>query len=159
FASGRLTATNGPMIDLSVDGQPMGSVVRTAAGRGHAVTVWVDPQGAFGTLDLVGRGGQVVWEQEVRAPMAVNLRIDGSEQGGYLIARFRSDQSKRDTPAAVSNPVYLHPRGQGFEKPAQTRLRLTIDAQSPFHGGRVTFERADGEAIGQATLTAGTIEE
>src|SRR5690606_97561 len=43
--------------------------------------------------------------------------------------------------------------------PAQTRLRLTIDAQSPFHGGRVTFERADGEAIGQATLTAGTIEE
>lgn len=159
FATGRLAATNGPLIDLAVDGIPMGSVARTAAGQSHQVTIWVDPQGASGTLDLVGLGGKVIWEQEVQAPAAVNLRIDGSDQRQYVVARFRSDLSQHNTPAAVSNPVYLHPRGQGFEKPARTRLKLSIGTDSPYHGGRIHFEHANGERVGEASLTAGTIDE
>jgi len=159
FASGRLSASNGPMLDLAVDGQPMGSIARTAAGRKHAVTIWIDPAGSAGTLDLVGRGGRVIWSQEVDEAGVINLSIDGSDQRGYLVARFRVDETCRDTPTAVSNPVYLHPRGQGFEKPAETRLELCISPDSPYHSGQVRFEQADGECIAQASLTAGTIRE
>lgn len=159
FASGRLAATNGPMIDLAVDGVPMGSIARTAAGKTHRVTIWIDPQGTPGLLDLVGRGGKVICQQEVNGPTVANVEIDGSEQRGYVLARFRVEPTHRHSPAAVSNPVYLHPRGQGFEKPAQTRLRLTITPDSPFHGGQIRFEQADGERIGSANLRAETIDE
>jgi hypothetical protein len=159
FASGRLTATNGPMLDLTVDGQPMGNVARTAAGRAHRVKIWIDPMEAVGRLDLVSRGGEVVWEQEVRSPTVATLEIGGTDQRSYLVARFRADESRRDGPAAVSNPVYLLPHGQGFEQPTQTRLRLKISSDSPFCGGTIRFERADGVPIGSARLTAGAIEE
>ncbi len=159
FAAGRLSATNGPMIDLAVDGQPMGSVASTTAGRAHRVKIWIDPMGAVGRLDLVSRGGEVVWEQEVSGPMVATIDIAGSDQRSYLVARFCADASRRDGAAAVSNPVYLHPRGQSFEQPTQTRLRLKISEDSPFCGGKIHFEQADGEPIGSAKLSAGTVDE
>lgn len=159
FASGRLIATNGPLLDLAIDGKPMGSVVRTSSQTPHRVTIWLDPKGASGQLELVGRGGEIIWKQDVSHPITAKLTVSGSVDRDYLLARFVAHDLHKQRPAVIGNPVYLHPRDQGFAKPACTDLTLTIDEASPFHGGRIRFEEADGDVIDTVPLTADTLTE
>ena len=59
---------------------------------------------------------------------------------------------------AITNPVYLHPAGQTFNRPATTRLRLRLRGDSPFIGGTLRLESATGERLDEHQARAGTLD-
>ena len=165
FKTGRLFATSGPFVDLAVDGRPMGEAVETAADRAHKVEITALPRtGAegLGRVELLGRGGEVLWSEQRSSGGTVRLAVPGAASAGYLIARVLgagAGGAPDYQQAAVSNPVYLHPRGTPFPPPATTALKLTIRHGSPFEGGEVRMETAGGEILRKVQGWAGTLTE
>jgi hypothetical protein len=165
FGDGLVFASSGPFINLSVDGSGMGEVVETSRRHVHSVCITAlckNTEKPLGRVELVGRGGEVVWHREDFAGGTAEIEVTGLAGRGYLIARaFGCDgTSWRDVrEVAISNPVYLHPRGSGFEKPATTRVRLTIATGSPYAGGTVSFEDAAGQVLSEGHAKAGTIDQ
>jgi hypothetical protein len=165
FKTGRLFASSGPLADLAVDGRAMGEAVETAADRTHRVEVTALPSeggGALGRVELVGRGGQVLWAEERVAAGTVRLAMPGSPAAAYVLVRVfgaGADGKPDRRQVAVGNPVYLHPRGSGFPAPAVTKVRVTIRHGSPFEGGEVRVETAAGELLHKAQAWAGTMAE
>jgi len=165
FRKGRMFASTGPMIEIEVDGQPMGGVVTTGANISHIIRITVMPAGGkrIGRVEIIGRGGEILWAQnEVDGP-TVELTLPGSDVRGYFIARvFGAGSSPADWRGvrdfAITNPVYLHPRGTAFEKPMTTSVTVTIRPDSPFAGGEIHFESTDGELLGKAAAVGTTRE-
>jgi hypothetical protein len=163
FRAGRVFASSGPSMDLRVDGARMGQTTTTSPDQAHLVEIEAHskrPGEGLGRLELVGRGGEVVWSTNDFAGGTVRVRVAGLRGRGYLIARAFG-QADANEPwrsvrqVAISNPVYLHPRGTGFEKPMQTRVTVRIHELSPFCGGQIRFEDMHGEALSKATVRAG----
>jgi hypothetical protein len=166
FRSGCIFAGTGPYVDLLVDGRRMGEVAETSPAHVHNVTLHAYPRrGAPGVarIELLGRGGRVLWSQDRFPGGAVHLRLPGLKDRGYLVARVFGEPPSNGwrtvNELAVSNPVYLHPRQQRFNPPASTRLTLTIDSDSPFAGGEVRFEAVDGQLLGSASAAPREITE
>lgn len=169
YRSGRLFATSGPLVDLSVDGKPMGAVAETAADRTHRVRLTAHPapgQDVLGRVELVGRGGKVLWTDENVAGGTVELGVPGAAEAGYLVARVfgageggRPVDTGKTKHVAISNPVYLHPPGRGFAAPATTRVRVTVREGSRFQGGEIRFEGPAGDVLSRAIARAGTFTE
>ena len=165
FKTGRLFATSGPFVDLAVDGRPMGEAVETAADRAHKVEITALPRAGaegLGRVELLGRGGQVLWSEQRSSGGTVRLAVPGAASAGYLIARVLgagTGGAPDYQQVAVSNPVYLHPRGTPFPPPATTALKLTIRHGSPFEGGEVRMETAGGEILRKVQGWAGTLTE
>jgi hypothetical protein len=165
FRTGRLFATSGPFVELIVDGRPMGEAVETAADRTHKVEITALPRAGaegLGRIELLGRGGEILWTDRGPAGGTFRLGVPGAATAGYLIARVLG-ATPGGAPdyqqVAVSNPVYLHPRGTDFPAPATTKLKLTIRHGSPFEGGEVRMETAGGELLHKAQAWAGTLTE
>lgn len=167
FRAGRLFASSGPFIDMTVDGHPMGDVAPTSAGQAHTVEITAFPHPGGGPLDrveLIGRGGAVLWSRDGFPGGTIVLRVPGMAECGYLLARVRSDDSgcadwRQPARVAVGNPIYLHPEGAGFEKPAVTDVEVTILPHSPFAGGELRFEAMNGELLSTAVASAGIYRE
>lgn len=167
FRGGRLYASTGPFLELSVDGSPMGSAVATAPQRKHTVRLvaWAKDFGEpLGCVELIGRGGQVLWRADDFAGGTATLELPGTAERSYLLARaFGAGESPgrvhwRDIrKVAIANPVYLHPQGAGFPAPATTECTLTIAEGSPLAGGRVQFETALGELLEEGPAHVGTL--
>ena len=157
---GRVYSSSGPFVEILVDGQPMGGVVPTAAGRTHRVEIRAGP--ALGRIELLGKSGRRLWHSGPTLGGTFTLQVPGSATPTYLVARVFGDlpESKpaRDVNQfAVSNPVYLHPRGTRFPAPATTALTLAFDAQSPYLGGEVWLETASGERLAKHKIRAGKL--
>lgn len=167
FGSGRVVATTGPFVELDVDGAAMGSAAPTAPGRKHEVRITAqaaDASRPLGCVELLGPGGQVLWRADDFPGGSVVLAVPGRSRRGYLLARvFGAGQCPgsaawRDVrEVAISNPVYLHPPGEGFARPATTELELTIRDGSPLAGGTLHLEDAAGGEIERAVARAGTL--
>ena len=157
---GRVYSSSEPFVEILVDGQPMGGVVPTSARQAHRVEIRAGP--ALGRVELLGKGGQRLWQTGPTTGGTFTLQVPGSDRPAYLVARVFGDlpegKPARDVKQfAISNPVYLHPRGTHFPAPATTALTLTIDAQSPYRGGEVWLESASGERLGKHKLRAGQL--
>ena len=165
FRRGRIFVSSGPRIDLSVDGHRMGEVAESSAGHMHRVVIKAQPapgQTQLGRVELIGRGGRVLWSQHGWRGGELHLAVPGLRERGYLVARAfgaeaGDNKSWRDMKhVAVSNPVYLHPPGKGFNRPATTEVRVTIRSDSPFAGGEVRLESMSGELLGSIGVARGT---
>ncbi|MEX0777679.1 MAG: CehA/McbA family metallohydrolase [Phycisphaeraceae bacterium] len=166
FRSGRLSVSSGPTLDLRVDGQAMGDIVPTSRGHVHQVEITAQARAGhrLSRVELIGRGGRVVWHTTDAVGGVMRVQVDGSDERGYLVARAfgpakpgvaDTDQRRFDQ-FAVTNPVYLHPPGQGFAQKVRTRATVSVAAGSPFHGGTVRFEAADGTRLESGSLVGGT---
>ena len=154
--TGRLFATNGAFLALDVDGVPMGRVCPTAAGTTHRVRVEAYPvagQSLFSRLDLIGRGGQVLLSIPAFAGGIVEAELAGAEGPGYVVARAFGEHDNPDAARhqeirdlAIANPVYLHPAGFRLA-PMTTRATLRIGTGSPWLGGELRIEAADGSLL------------
>lgn len=155
FRHGRLLATSGPFLDLSIDGKHMGEVATTSSDTVHRMTLTAYPKAGHGSLariELVGRGGQVIWCRDDFAGGTVEVPLIGLDTRGYVLARaYGSDPDRHhwrsETQFAISNPVYLHPRSTTFNPPARTKVSLAIGDDSPFRGGKLSFESMSGEVL------------
>lgn len=167
FGAGKVFASSGPFIDLAVDGAAMGEVVETSRRHRHQVRITAlsrRPGEPLGRIELVGRGGEVIWQRDHFAGGSIDIEIAGMANRGYLIARaFGPDDVgvnwRNVREIAISNPVYLHPRGQTFERPATTAVTVNIADTSPFAGGEVSFEDAAGAPLLRVKARAGTMRE
>jgi len=163
FRAGRMFASSGPRVDLLVDGVPMGQVVRTGPEVIHQVEVTVcGTCGAerLARVELLGRGGTVLWHRDDVEGGTIKLPLPGLAQRGYLVAQvFQDDPGNwREVKSfAVSNPVYLHPAGTGFEAPATTAVQMNIHDGSPVIGAEIRLEAMNGELLGTTIARAGQI--
>ena len=163
---GCVFATNGAFLTLVVDGVPMGGIARTSAGATHRVRVEAYPvpgQGGFARLDVVGRGGQVLLSIPSFAGGIVEAELPGQDGPGYVVARVFGEhdnpeavrhQEIRDF--AITNPVYLHPAGFHVA-PLTTHVALRVGAESPWLGGELRLEEADGTLLETHAVRAGTL--
>jgi hypothetical protein len=111
--AGRSFATNGPLIDMTVDGAGLGAEVRLpAGGRDVAVSVRLRSNVPVDHLELV-QNGRVIREVPLApdrrsATATVKVPVDRS---GWLLLRARADKATYPTldiyPYATTSPVYL----------------------------------------------------
>ena len=167
FRAGRVFASSGPFVEISVDGQRMGEVVPTAEDRRHRVTITVRPARTTQSVDaveLLGLDGQCIWRGQNLPACRIELELTGMARRGYLLAHVFGQGSLTDMSSyraaklfAVSNPVYLHPPKTTFTPPATTRLSLTLAPDSSWSGGKVQLESAAGELIESHAAKPGTL--
>ena len=111
--AGRSFATNGPLVEMTVDGVGLGGEVRLAAGgREVAVSVRLRSNVPVDHLELV-QNGHVVRD----IPLAADRRSANAtvkvpvERSGWLLLRARGDKAAYPTldlyPYATTSPVYL----------------------------------------------------
>lgn len=162
--SGRVFLSNGGFLSVSVDGVPMGSVVRTSRAKRHRLRIEVYPSSAdrLGRLEIIGKHGAVLAVNEKFSGGVLEYEIPGRSEPDYVVVRaFGSGDDPDHDPEhvrhlAVSNPVYLWP--QGFHpKPLRTMCSLRFVLGSKWIGGAVEFQTADGERIRREPIRAGAI--
>jgi len=116
LAASRTFVTNGPMLELEVNGWPMGSTVELNPGDEVVVTALVssDPHGErLDRLELVVHGDVVATASEVSQDNALTLEYSVPAEGGMWLAvrAFGEEQAK-----AHSAPVYVVVDDRGFVK-------------------------------------------
>jgi hypothetical protein len=158
---GRVYASSGPVIEITVDGHPMGSIAPTAVGRQHLVKIRVSEAGR---VELLGAKSKVLWRRDNLPAGTYSITVPGRDQAGYLLARMFGPGDLPEQKAAreirqfaVTNPVYLHPRGHQFPAPMTTALTLDFDAQSPYLGGQVRLEQPTGALLEQQKIRIGSL--
>lgn len=161
---GEVFASNGPFVTLRVDGQAMGSVVRTQPGKAHRIAIEAYPapgQSALGRIELVGKGGAVVFRKDAFPGGTIECELDGASGAGYLVARVfgqGDDPNGAVRFHAVTNPVYLQPAGFRLGT-ASTSFRIRVARDSRWVGGEIEFQTPAGSLILRHPVTAGTIED
>jgi hypothetical protein len=162
--AGDVFFSNGGFVTLSVDGVPMGSVVRTAPGMHHRVRIEVypAPDTALGRIEIIGKHGQILATKENFTGGVLEYEITGSAEPDYVIVRaFGAGDDPVHDPdhvkyLAVSNPVYLWP--QGFHPtPAHTACRFHVAQDSRWIGGTIEMETTNGQLIRREPIRTGTI--
>jgi hypothetical protein len=111
--AGRSFATNGPLLELGVDGRGLGDEIRLPAGGGEvAVRVRLRSIVPVDHLELV-QNGEVVHEVPMegdRTSAMASLRLP-VKQSGWILLRARSDRAIEPVldlfPYATTSPIYL----------------------------------------------------
>ena len=162
--NGRSFASNGPLVTLEVDGRPMGSVVRTSAGKQHQLEITAYPapdEQMIGRVEVVSNGGQVLAARENLRGGRLTYRLAGRSEPGWVVVRVFGEQ---DAPGesvryhALTNPVYLYP--EGFRTSvAMTVCRIRVEPQSNWLNGDLEFQDPKGSVIRHHTVRQGVIEE
>jgi hypothetical protein len=112
--------------------------------------------------ELIGTHGAVLGGKRDFTGGVLEYEIPGSAEPGYAVVRaFGPGDDPDGAPEAVkriavSNPVYLHPKGFHVE-PAKTSCTLHVAAGSPWIGGSIEFQQADGRPIDRRTVSLGAI--
>ena len=162
--SGEVFLSNGGFLNVSVDGVPMGSVVRTASAMHHKLRIEVYParDSRLGRIEIIGKHGTVLATKENFAGGVLEYEIPGDDKPDYVVVRaFGSGDDPVHGPdhvkyLAVSNPVYLWPQDFHLE-PARTTCTLHVTADSKWNGGMLEFQTADGQLIKREAIRAGVI--
>jgi hypothetical protein len=162
--TGDLFASNGVFLSISLDGVPMGSVCFTEPGKTHRLRIEAYPEegSRFSRIELIGTHGAVLAAKRDFTGGVLEYEIAGSAKPGYIVVRaFGPGDDPDGTPeavksVAVSNPVYLHPRGFHVEL-AKTSCTLHVPAGSRWMGGSIEFQQADGRPIDRRTVSSGAI--
>jgi TolB protein len=155
--AGRTFATNGPLIEMTVNGTEPGGDVRLPAGGGDvAVSVRLRSNVPVDHLELV-LNGTVVHEIALAADRAsasatVRLPVDRS---GWLLLRTRGDRAAYPTldifPYATTSPVYLTVGGQPARSPEDARyfmswidrMRASVEAHRDWNSDAERRETLD----------------
>ena len=162
--SGRVFLSNGGFLNVSVDGVPMGSVVRTSRTKRHRLRIEVYPSSAYhlGRLEIIGKHGAVLAVNDKFSGGVLEYEIPGRSEPDYVVVRaFGSGDDPDHDPAhvrylALSNPVYLWPKGFHPE-PLRTLCSLRFASGNKWIGGAVEFQTADGERIRRDPIRAGIV--
>jgi hypothetical protein len=114
---GRTFVTSGPMLEISVNGQGIGSELRVKSGDLLSVTAKasMNPDvGALQSLELIEQGEvvKVVSSQSAAAELELGYEIH-AKHGTWLILRARGRSSDL---VALSAPIYVFVDGQSFWK-------------------------------------------
>ena len=157
-------ASNGAFLTISVDGVPMGSICRTAAGKRHRVHVQAYPVrgSTFSLIQLVGPHGEILAEKRDFPGGVLDFELAGSEGAEYVLARaFGPGDDPVSDPdgvrqAAVTNPVYLYPAGFHVTG-IQTECVLHIPATSRWLDGTIEFEDTKGHPIQSQKVSPGIL--
>lgn len=155
WESGRLIASSGAWVELEVSGGVMGQVVPTESGAPLQILLHFGGKNERYDVELISRGGEVLWTDSDLESGTTHLTMPGLQKRGYIVARVfarNNDGTRSSEKCAVSNPVYLHPRGEDFEKPAQTEVTLKFATLSPWCDGQVRFEAAAGELLEETAV-------
>ncbi|MCD6416415.1 MAG: hypothetical protein J7M08_06935, partial [Planctomycetes bacterium] len=165
-ARGAAFSSTGAFAMIEVDGVPMGSVCETAKGMAHRLTVhaWPVPgQNCFSRLDVIGRGGKTLHSVERFPGGTLQYALEGDDAPGYIIVRGFGEDDDPEDPSqksirhtVLTNPVYLHPKGFRV-KPMETDYTLEIGSESPWIGGELAFEEADGSPIESMDVRPGEV--
>ncbi|MEP6687228.1 MAG: CehA/McbA family metallohydrolase [Gemmatimonadales bacterium] len=116
--AGRTFATNGPLLELTIDGRGVGEEVRLGEGTPEVVArVSLRSNVPIDHLELVGNGkvvGEVALDGDrTRADAVVRLPVTGS---GWFLLRARSDRAIEPVldlyPYATTSPVYVTVAGK-----------------------------------------------
>jgi hypothetical protein len=162
--SGDVFFSNGGFLNVSVDGVPMGSVVRTGQGKRHKLRIeaYPAPNRRLGRIEIIGKHGTVLSAKENFSGGVLEYEVPGRGEPDYLVVRaFGSGDDPLHDPGhvrylAISNPVYLWP--QGFHpQAARTACTLRIASGSKWIGGSLEFQTADGQPIRREPIHAGII--
>ena len=162
--SGEVFFSNGGFLNVSVDGVPMGSVVRTGPAKRHRLRLEVYParKSRLGRIEIIGKRGAVLAAKDNFSGGVLEYEIPGRGDPGYVVVRaFGLGDDPYQHPdrvgyLAVSNPVYLWP--QGFHpQPARTRCTLHVSSGSKWIGGALEFQTAEGQSITRESIRAGSI--
>ena len=155
--SGRMCVSSGPHIEISVDGVPMGSIARTSGECVHTVEIHAQPapgQTHLDRIELLGHGGCSLFRIEKFPGGTLRLKVRGLTERGYLLAQCfgegdasRLADFKSVLGFAVSNPVYLHPPGQSFQRPVMTELQVRLQPDSNLNGATLRLENERGELL------------
>ena len=162
--SGEVFLSNGGFLNVSVDGVPMGSVVRTASAMHHKLRIEVYParNSRLGRIEIIGKHGNVLTTKENFPGGVLEYEIPGHDNTDYVVVRaFGSGDDPVHDPdhvqyLAVSNPVYLWPQGFHLE-PARTTCTLYVAADSKWNRGMLEFQTTDGQPIRREPIRAGVI--
>jgi hypothetical protein len=162
--SGEVFVSNGGFLNVSVDGVPMGSVLRTGQARRHTlrIEVYPAPNSRLGRIEIIGKHGAVLAAKDKFSGGVLEYKVPGRGEPDYVVVRaFGSRDDPNHDPdhvryLAVSNPVYLWP--QGFHpEPARTSCTLRVGSGSKWIGGSLEFQTADGQRIRREPIHAGII--
>jgi hypothetical protein len=117
--SGEVFFSNGGFLNVSVDGIPMGSVVRTDPATRHRlrIEVYPAPNRQLGRIEIIGKHGAVLAAKDKFSGGVLEYEVPGRGEADYIVVRaFGSGDDPDHDPdrvryLAVSNPVYLRPQG------------------------------------------------
>ena len=127
FRAAHHTASSGPVLFLTVDGERQGAELTSGTGQRHRVTVEAYPakgETKLSKVELVGRGGEVLHTIRNFEGGRIIWTLKGTDEGGYVVARcfgehdadyaYKAQQCVRH--CAITNPVWL--RTPAFQAPA-----------------------------------------
>ena len=162
--SGEVFFSNGGFLNVSVDGAPMGSVIQTRSTVHHKLRIEVYParNSRLGRIEIIGKHGTILATKEDFTGGVLEYEIAGRDNPDYLVVRAfgLGDDPIHDPDhvkyLAVSNPVYLWPRGFHV-KAARTSCILHVAADSKWNGGMLEFQTPEGRLIKRTPIRAGTI--
>lgn len=128
--NGRTFVTNGPMIQMTVNGEPLGSQIQAKSGEllNVEVTASINPDfDALTELELIEQGQpvRVVPVRVVSGPKSYEVKLQhavSATHGTWFIARARGQNSKT---FAVTAPIYVIVDGQAFWKRADVPAIVT----------------------------------
>lgn len=118
FRAGRLYVTNGPFLELTVNGQGMGEELSVERGAEIVAEARLNPDvDELDRLELVVLG-EVVAEESARGRDRIELRAKLTAEYGMWIAvrAFGERQEPRNVTAAHCAPVYVRAGDQPFWK-------------------------------------------
>ena len=158
---GRTFATSGPLIDLTVDGRPVGSTI-SLSGSGGTVEVHAFAQSVWpmGRIEIV-QNGRVVSSEDAaasaapdaagtyRLEVAAKVRVEST---GWLAARCKGpDKHPAEPMAAHTSPVYLRCGDtKAFDGPAaEHMLALVEGTQEYFHTIATSFDESSRKRMGK----------
>lgn len=160
--AGHVICSSGPMLTLSVDRKIPGETAVTSQGTRHVATINIEPTPTgqlWDQIQLLGREGKVIGEVKGVESGTLEFAWTGQDHAGYVIAIALSNKraSGRHEHVIVTSPVYLMPQSAEPRRAMTTELKLEIKPDSPFENGEVWFESANGERLGEASITSQSI--
>ncbi len=155
---------NGGFVNISVDGVPMGSVCRTAPHMHHKLRIEVYPpkNSSLGRIEIIGKHGAVLATKNDFTGGVLEYELPGGREPDYVVVRAfgAGDDPIRDPDhvkyLAVSNPVYLWPRGFHVNA-ARTVCTFHVPVGSTWNGGFIEFQSTNGQLISREHIHPGLI--
>jgi Tol biopolymer transport system component len=155
--AGRSFATNGPLLQMTVDGKDLGGEVSLPAGGGEvSVNLRLRSNVPVDHLELV-LNGQVVRQIPLdggRRSATATLRVP-VDRSGWILLRARGDKAAYPTldvfPYATTSPVYLTVGGKPARSPEDARyfiawidrMRGSVEAHEDWNTGAERQETLD----------------
>jgi hypothetical protein len=162
-AAGRVVASNGPFIDVTLDGQPMGCRVLTTGGRTHQLSIRAAmPDGIPGRILVFTRGGRLAWDHRDFPGGSLELGLDGGDAPAwYVCCLIDGGGALRGEPAprfaAIANPVWLVTESDRVPSAMQTQVEIRFGAGSSWIGGKLDLQTAAGETLESFAIRPGSL--